>query len=1311
MALNSLSIRSKLILTILVAVIPVLLLTIFFAFYIVQKQSLSRETFTVAGHLQEETFTLESFSDAARSDVVFLSSMPSCRDFLEAKYLNRENKSQIFQEELEELFVNLAKERNVYDQIRLLDRNGMECVRVNRLPGGATPVAPENLQNKSDRYYFQESIHLSSGQYYVSPIDLNRENGLIERPLKPVLRIAAPVFSENNRENLGVVVINVLLKEVFLQQPDYVSYHIEEGGFNFVASEEGYYFYHSRDPEKEWGGPRDLNTGFGLKKDFPNIISEILEQDRTTIVFKKEGYRFFCQMAEIFPAHLQRIIVGRAIPESIILEETYRAAATFALTSGAAFLLAVLAAWVISRRISGPLELLSWNVARIREGDTSVRMENVNGKDELSRLARGFNGMAEQIALNRQTLETKVEERTRQLNESRKAALSLMQDARDEIAERKRVEEQLRKLSRATEQSPAGIVVTDFEGNIEYVNSRFCEMTGYSESEALGENPRILKSSKQSDDVYNDLWTTILRGEDWHGEIQNRKKSGELYWARISISPIRDEDGAVTSFVAVQEDITHQKQAEEELAAAKQAAEDANQAKSDFLANMSHEIRTPMNAVMGMTHLALKTDLTAKQENYLRQIDRAAKNLLHVINDILDFSKIEAGKLDMESMPFDLRRVVEHLTSMLGGTALKKNLEFLVHTESDVPVNLVGDSLRLGQVLLNLTQNAIKFTEKGEVIVSIGVEEKAEDRVKLRFSVKDTGIGLTAEQQARLFHAFEQADTSITRKYGGTGLGLAISRRLVEMMGGKIRVESESGQGTVFSFTAEFDVVSTASLHQLLPDTDLRGLKLLLVDDNQAVRDVVGKILVSMTFNVTTAEGGAQALEILRSVPSDQPFQLVLMDWKLKELDGLRVASEIRKDTHLSVQPKIVMFTGHQEVEFMIRNTGWLDGFVMKPLTCSSLFDAIMAAFGKDHVRKDLTQTADSAKETLNLGRDAELLLVEDNEINQDVARELLEQAGLKVTIVESGERAVSAVKTTNYDLILMDVQMPGMDGYEATRQIRKWQAEHPDQPKTPIIAMTAHAMKSDQEKSLKAGMDAHITKPIDPDLLYSTLKKWLSAEKTADIPSDSKSQKKDENIELDIEGLDVQQGLKYSAGRPDLYLSLLNKFVKSRDGLADKLRQEIRDGEVKAAEREIHSLKSLLGTLGAASLQKQAEELENSGENGKYDEILLSQFLQNFNRFYAALQSALDGADSESSAAQKETASVDDLKALLDRAQEPLEKARPVELQKIAAAMKDVSWGNSLQGQVDQLLELFAKYRFEEAQELLGRIRKEMES
>ncbi len=623
------------------------------------------------------------------------------------------------------------------------------------------------------------------------------------------------------------------------------------------------------------------------------------------------------------------------------------------------------------------------------------------------------------------------------------------------------------------------------------------------------------------------------------------------------------------------------------------AAQEAERLKSDFLANMSHEICTPMNAVLGMTHLAQQTELTSKQRGYLNRIQTSANNLLGIINDVLDFSKIEAGKLEMESVTFKLDQVLDNLGALINVTAGENELEVLFAIAPNVPTSLVGDPLRLGQVLTNLANNAVKFTESGEIVLTAKLVSTDADKVTLEFSVIDTGIGLSEVQIDGLFQAFRQADSSTTRKYGGTGLGLAISKQLVEMLGGEIWVESEPGQGSTFSFSAIFVRPVDTAQQRPQPTPDLRGMRVLVVDDNFAARVTLQSYLESFSFDIKLVSSGEACLtELLRTIP-DQPYGLVLLDWKMAGIDGIETARRIKDNQTLAPTPTIIMVTayGQAEVRRQAEAEG-IEGFLLKPISQSTLFDTIMGVFGKElpSALPDGTQAMPENAQVATL-RGAHVLLVEDNEINQEVAQGLLESAGLVVTLAANGAEAVQAVESEEFAAILMDIHMPKMDGYEATRTIR----DDPRFARLPIIAMTAHAMAGDREKSLAAGMNEHITKPIDPQVLYATLSKWIEPVEKEIPVSEAPPKAKSEKVFPDLSGIDTQAGLQRMAGNHERYKKLLLRFLTDHGGIVDEIEGALEAKDEETAIRLAHTLKGVAGNIGAHLVQAATQDLEAS--------------------------------------------------------------------------------------------------------------------
>jgi len=721
------------------------------------------------------------------------------------------------------------------------------------------------------------------------------------------------------------------------------------------------------------------------------------------------------------------------------------------------------------------------------------------------------------------------------------------------------------------------------------------ELTGYPAADFMSGKRNFGEMIYPDDQewVSKNLDDAVAAGEAFEQEFRITNKDGEIRWINSRGKATYDSDGNPEFGDGTMFDVTDQKEAEFALAEAMKAADAANQAKGDFLANMSHEIRTPMNAIMGLSDLCLRTELTPKQNDYLGKIHSSAEALLGIINDILDFSKIEAGKLDMESLPFEIDRVLDNLATVVTVKTREKGLELLFSRAPDVPPVLVGDALRLGQIMVNLVNNAVKFTETGEIVVTIEVTDSRDDEVTLKFTVSDTGIGMNEEQQGRLFKSFSQADTSTTRKYGGTGLGLAISKQLVELMGGEIHVESEPDVGSNFIFTANLGISEEQDGRSHIPITDLQHMNALVVDDNSTSREILTTYLESFTFDVTAAEDAEIAVQLLESgqvVPD-----LIVMDWLMPGMNGLEAAKKIKQDMKLAKEPHIIIVTAFGTSGLTDRpDAKFVDKLLAKPVSPSHLFDAVMDAFGQNVAKTGMKHLSgrQAEMEALKPIQGASLLVVEDNEINQQVARELLEQALFRVDIANHGKEAIDLVSKHQYDCVLMDVQMPVMDGFTATRELRKDERYK----KMPILAMTANATHEDRKRCEEAGMDDHIAKPIIPKVLFETLLKWVE-HKERDVPDAPTDDDEDAvSLELpDLAGVDTTAGLARVGGNIRSYLKLLNKFAENQADTISEIRSAFDDSNNELSVRLAHTLKGVGGAIGATTLQEAAAKLETT--------------------------------------------------------------------------------------------------------------------
>jgi len=875
----------------------------------------------------------------------------------------------------------------------------------------------------------------------------------------------------------------------------------------------------------------------------------------------------------------------------------HQALQRLALQSGGVLVLMLLLGAVLRWRVTRPLQRLE-QVARELTGAHTPATVQEDGPSEVRELARSFNNMTRRMQAAQTALEN-----------SRAHLASIIDSAMD------------------------AIITVDGDLRIRVFNPAAARMFGCAESEAVGQPLDRFIPAGFRDSHGAHMRQFAEKGGQHRRMMRNAvvqalRRNGDAFPAEVSIS--HENHHGEHLYLAIVRDVTDRQQAEAEIQAlnatlesrvaqrtaalaeanarlleqeielreAKTAAEQSTRLKSDFLANMSHEIRTPLNSVIGLSHLALKHATEARQRDYLEKIERSGQHLLGLINDILDFSKIEANKLLVEQVPFDLSQVLDGFAHLLTERASSKGLELVFNVARDVPDHLTGDPLRLNQMLINYGNNAVKFTDRGEIELRVRPLEQDEHGVLLRFEVRDTGIGIAPEQRAHLFQSFHQADSSTSRKYGGTGLGLAIVQRLAQLMGGEVGVSSEPGQGSTFWFSARFGKRSTG-VSGALTRPQLAGRRVLVVDDNQSAIESLEEQLDAMAFAHQSCTHGEAALAAVAQADADgRAFEVVLMDWQMPGMDGLELARRLGA-LPLRQPPRLVLVTAYGREDVIEEaNAHGIAAVLAKPVNPSSLLDTLLGVLNSDPGARMAAAPPPPQDSGLARLRGARVLLVEDNEINQQVASELLRDHGLSVEIAGNGQVALDRLAEHRYDLVLMDMQMPVMDGLTATRRIR----EQAQWAELPIVAMTANAMAEDRQRCLDAGMNDFVAKPIEPDRLLKVLQHWL-ANHVAQGPLPAPRRAAPAPLDADaalaqlaqVHGLDVTQGLRRSGGKAGLYLSLLAQFARSHVHCAEQLREHLEQGQTEAARQLVHALKGVAGNLGATGVQESATRLDQT--------------------------------------------------------------------------------------------------------------------
>jgi two-component system, sensor histidine kinase and response regulator len=933
-----------------------------------------------------------------------------------------------------------------------------------------------------------------------------------------------------------------------------------------------------------------------------------------------------------------------------------------------------------------------------------------SSKDEIGILANTIDELVRNIRNNMQALNGEIKERQKAEEE-----LILFNDGLE-----CRVEERTLALTKATnsltisedrfriamEASHIGLYDADTINNALIVNGVFLKLINAPQYRQglVKESDWVEFSCKLEDYIYEEDIFKIpqlcdmdlqVSGEDFYTEFR-LKEDVNSWFSFIGQATKKDEAGRVMRFIGVLQNISERKTTEALLKAAKEEAEEASKAKSQFLANMSHEIRTPMNAIMGLTHLISQSELNDSQENYISKIDISSKTLLRIINDILDFSKIEAGKMEIENIKFNLDKVFENVSTLYTNLATNKGIDINFDLGEWVPEALIGDPLRLEQIISNLTTNAIKFTSHGEVNIGVRIAAETENKVKLHFSVTDTGIGLTKEQMDVLFTAFTQADNSMTRKYGGTGLGLTITKQLVELMDGEIWVESEYGEGSSFQFMIEFDKVSNIikPIYEGYPD--LLGKKVLVVDHNKTSLMILERMLKSFLLEVTAVGHPYEAIELLEG----SNYDLLVIDFNLPELSGIDLYKRLVVNTEIKVPCTIFVSANGRESYYNAVNQLGVKNLLVKPINQSLMFDAVMDALKITAIKEGNKEFNEESQ--LKFQRalmDKRILLVEDNDINQLVAKDILEQAGIHVSIASNGEEAIKHVHANKFDAVLMDMQMPIMDGYKATEILRKTYSSS----ELPIIAMTANALLGDRERSIEVGMNDYISKPINPEILFDILVKWLLGSNMKKAES-SIEPTANENLEI----LDYENTLIRLGNKKAFYNDLLNKYYENYSNLVKELSDMILNNQNEEAKRLIHSVKGVTGNIGAVKIYDYIVEFENQFDT--LDEISMDDKLKKLRNLNEELLNSINKFILEKAPKEVLKSSDFELYNALTALLEALQKARAKEIKDFMGYLVVNTQDGNYSIKISEIKKLVERYRFKEAkvlvQELMLRIK-----
>lgn len=1168
---------------------------------------------------------------------------------------------ELWSKRLQEIFVTYIETHPSVMQVRYIgiDDGGRELVRVDRSNGRIRKIKVTSLQQKSDNDYFKETITRGQGEVYVSEINLNREYGEIEVPHVATLRLATPIVDQN-QQVFGILVINVSMTEIF----QIIGAELESNENIYVLNNDSDFLLHPV-PEKafgfEFGSNYRWSDEFGTGDD--DTDSAFVRLDNQQVVYARRRTVAYDRNQSVdLVVTASNSVIETAVTKARLfnlyilfgfiifsLFFLYLVAANLRRRTRADQQNATMAAIVdgtddaiVSKSLDGVVK--SWN--RAAEVMFGYSAKQAIGK-KMIELIVPENLLADELEMFRRVAGgEKVSDFVTQRRQENGALLDVaitvspVQGAdgkifgvaniiRD-ITEMKSAQEQLVQLNEGLEQqielrtrelqaafilqngilADAGyaIFTNKPDGTITLFNPAAEKMLGYKAEEVVNKKPmwimfepseiqpelqRLSKAGGAEKQVVSDVnyereWTFV-------------RKDGSRFPVMLKTNTLYGNEKEIIGYLGIARDLTVHKQQQQELETAKAVAEDASKAKSEFLANMSHEIRTPMNAILGMLNLLTYTDMTDRQSDYVRKAGGAAEALLGIINDILDFSKIEAGKLLLDIRPVIIDDVLRDIAVILSMNLSGKNVEILFNIDPAVPKMVLGDALRIKQILINLAGNAVKFTEQGEVMLSLYVQHERQDRLVLGFSVRDTGIGMTYEQQKRVFESFTQAEAATNRRFGGTGLGLVISQRLIRLMGGELEVESEFGKGSTFSFSLIVDKVKDQELIEAgrrKLSEECRNLHILIIDDNASARQIVSGICGSLGWTAIEAESGEAGLALLNeSAQNGKHFDIAFIDWMMPGVDGWQTAKAIRRLGLGSAMPRLVMVTAHAKEVFDKRvdaEHSPLDGFLMKPVTASDIYNSVIDAQAGS--LSSLLPSTTDGKKAKNALAGVRILLVEDNLTNQQVARELLAIEGAEIEVADNGQLGVDCIRSAvkPFDVVLMDLQMPVMDGYKATAEIRgtlglKY---------LPIIAMTANAMPADKEACLAAGMNDHIGKPFELAELVSAILKASGREGNIDGPSIVAAELIAVELPKPPVGFSFKESLLRMGNNRELYAGQARMFATRHNNDVKTILDLLRMNKRTDAVRELHTLRGVSATLGAQALAASLSDAETAAKS-----------------------------------------------------------------------------------------------------------------